>query len=882
VLRSRFRPLFALLLVWALLPVPLSAQTGTVEDVLVTGLNRMTREAFLHAFGVRPGEPYDKRQALAGYRRLWDLGLFEDLVLETEVGQKGGTVLVVKVVERAVLSSVEYEENKVLTRTSIEDRLKERKAPLDIGKPLNLKSVAAAEQVIRDMLGEKGYLAAEVSHRIDEITKTSRGVRFSIRPGGKTRIGSIDFVGNALYSDRRLRRELKLNEPRRWWWPWSNKSLYHPLKWDQDANKLRELYQNEGYLDVEIRPPVVEVEKETVKGGARPEAPATPAPATPAPASEPVPSSAESAAQEEAAAAGRPQGTRAERKAARQLEKARKKAEKQASKKAPRVKRVVALTVPVVEGRQYRLGEITTRGNTVLTNENILGPIPLKSGDILREGVLKSAVEAVARAYNDRGYLYATAVRQIQRRKSGEPIADVTIEVTEDQPYYVSRIQFSGNTSTKDGVLRREMVLTEGELFSKTKLDLSKYKINQLGYFEVKDEPIIQPVEGENRVNVVLAGEEKGRNEIQVGGGYSGVDGGFFTGYYSTRNFLGRGQILATSIQLGGRANRYSIQFVEPWFLNRPYEAGFSLFRRDVDYGGDLRSSGKGGGVVFGRRISRFSTARLSYNYETVTSTGFGIAAADGTRNEATNRISSITPQYLLNKLDDFYRPRRGWYFSADAQVAGGFLGGDTAFYKPVLNFTRYQKAWGRSLFAMHAEGGQIRSWGNGSSDNTANVFGVPRVQRFWLGGDTQGPRVFEIRSVTPLRFVQLNGAGQIIDVVSDPRGRPVTDFDRNGDLVLDRRDLVELGGDRYFLLQGEYVFPFRGPAEIAGFVDVGNALFEDQSWGFEDVRVSAGIEMRFYLPVFPVPLRLIFGVPIRDLPEDRHSSFTFSIGKSF
>ncbi|HEX5044173.1 MAG TPA: outer membrane protein assembly factor BamA [Candidatus Polarisedimenticolaceae bacterium] len=868
----------ALLLVWALIPIrPLSAQTGTVEDVLVTGLNRMTREAFLHAFGVRPGEPYDKKAVLRGYRNLWDLGLFEDLVVETETGPKGGTVLVVKLVERPVLSSVDFEENKVLTRTAIEDRLKERKASLDLGKPLNLKNVAAAEQIIRDMLGEKGFLSAEVSHKIDEITKTSRGVRFSIRPGGKTRIDEIDFVGNTVFSDRHLRSELKLNSARHWYMPWSSKSLYHPLKWDQDANKIRELYQNEGYLDVEVRAPVVEVEKEKVKGkvpsaeegkeGAAP---------WPPPLAEPPESEAEAAAREEAAAAGQPTGTKEEQRAAKEAEKARKKAEKEERKNAPRVSRLVTLTVPIVEGKQYRLGEIKTQGNTVLNDAQILAVVPLHGGDILREGVLKGATEAISRAYNDRGYLYATAVRQIHRRPEGEPVADVTIEINEDKPYYVGRINFAGNTSTQDKVLRREMVLNEGELFSKSKLDLSKYKINQLGYFEVKDEPVIQPVEGENRVNIVMSGEEKGRNEIQVGGGYSGTDGAFFTGTYSTRNFLGRGQILSTYIQLGGSANRYQLQFVEPWFLNRPLTAGFSLFRRDVDYGNNLRSSGRGGGIVLGKPVSRFGRVNLSYNYETVTSSN----TVGGL--EATNRISSVTPQYQVNKLDDFYRPRRGWLASAEGMVAGGFLGGDTAFLKPMFTYTGFRHAWGRSLFAFHGQMGMIRTWGEGSLDSSANVYDVPRVQRFWLGGDTFGPRVFETRSITPKRYVKLNDFGIFEEAVADPTGRLVSDFDRNGDGILNERDLVELGGDRFLLLQGEYVLPFKGPAEIAAFVDVGNALFEDQSWGFDGTRVSAGVEMRFYLPVFPVPLRLIFGWPLRQYPGDRTGNFTFSIGKSF
>ena len=165
----------------------------------------------------------------------------------------------IKVKERPVLTSVSYEEAAGLTRTEIEDRMRERGNRLELGKPLDIGAVVFAEGVIRDLLGEKGFLDAEVEADVERVTETTRAVSFAITPGGKTRIRRIRFTGNELYSDRKLKSQLELTQERKWFWPWSAKNLYHPGKWDQDVTKIRELYQNQGYLDVEVRPPVVEV-----------------------------------------------------------------------------------------------------------------------------------------------------------------------------------------------------------------------------------------------------------------------------------------------------------------------------------------------------------------------------------------------------------------------------------------------------------------------------------------------------------------------------------------------------------------------------------------------------------------------------------------------
>jgi outer membrane protein insertion porin family len=806
---------------------------------------------------------------------LWKLGLFQDITLEGEVGAGGGMVLVLKVKERPVLTSVSYEESKGLTRTEIEDRLKERKVRMLLGKPLDPGAVSFAESAIRDLLAEKGFLDSEVEAQVRRVTESTRAVHFLITSGGKTRIRGIDFTGNEVFKSRKLKSQLQLTEERKWYWPWSSKNLYHPGKWDQDVANVRALYQNHGYLDVEVRPPVVDVleakeakqKKKTDSAGDEPVVETPPEATAETPPVE-VTEDLEQLPKEQ-------------RKEVKQQQKAAKKARKQ-EQKEKQVKRWVYLTVPVVEGLQYTTGEITFSGNEVFPDEILRAMVPLKQGGIVHNDVLEFGVEQITRLYENRGHLYATVVRRIQRRE-GETVADVEISIAEDEPYFVARIEFGGNTKTHDRVLRREILLAEGDLFNRSLLDISRAKVNQLGYYQLPTDPIVEPIEGENRVNVRFIGEERGRNEIQVGGGFSELDGLFFNGVYSTRNFLGRGQTLSASLQVGGRSNRYQISFQEPWFLSRPITAGFSLFNRESDFGDSLRSTSRGFGVILGKRLRRFARVNLSYNWQSVSSRT-ELTSIDGSIDDApssittTNKVSSLTPIFNFNTINNPQRPTRGRSLSVSIQIAGGFLGGDTSFLKPVANFITYRRVRGRHFLGFRAQAGMVREWQSGSEVLSSNIEGVPRFERFWLGGDTLGPRVFETRTITPLRYVEVDGNGNIVDVLGDPRFIAVDDLVTSGGIPV----LVEVGGDRFFLFQTEYVVPFGQQAEVAFFVDVGDALFEDQSFGFDTARVSTGVEVRFYLPVFPVPLRLIYGVPIRELEHDRSNNFAFSIGRSF
>jgi len=309
-------------------------------------------------------------------------------------------------------------------------------------------------------------------------------VSFSINPGGKTRIQSINFTGNKVFTGRKLKDQLKLTQAYRWWWPWTSKNLYHPAKWEMDVGSVRDLYENNGYLDVDVRPPIVEVREIVKKSKAEAPAEVPPVPAAEPPAKPPVDETLTSEERRKRLEEDR-----------RREEKARKKAEKERKKAEPKIRRWVDLTIQVNEGSQYRVGDVTVTGNTVFTDEQIRALVPVRKGDVVNIGLVKTAVDGITRLYANKGYYLATAVQQRERHPE-TMAADLAIEINEDRPYYVARIEFTGNTFTHDKVLRREMPLKEGDLFNRGLLDLGIQKANQLGYYEAKEQPIVEPIEG--------------------------------------------------------------------------------------------------------------------------------------------------------------------------------------------------------------------------------------------------------------------------------------------------------------------------------------------------------------------------------------------------
>lgn len=812
---------------------------ATIAAIEVRGNTRMSADAVRFDLELKKGDSWDEVRVQREFRRFWERGYFSDLRFFRRC-EPQGAVLVIEIKERPTILSVTYEKNKVLGQQQIEDHYKERDFTLSIGTPLDRKKLWRAESLIEELLGAKGYLDPQVKAEIETVSPTARKVTFRIRPGGKTRIRAIDFTGNTAFSDRNLRDQLKLTQARRWWWPFGTKSLYHPLKFGQDVANILEYYRNRGYLDVDVKPPVTDFVTRRDEG--------------------------------------------AERKALKRIERDREKAEKARQEALAKgeipdepalpstqsvgiiEKKSVALTVPINEGQVYKLGEVKFEGNTVFPGNDLRASLPLKEGALLSDGAIDFGLQRIRALYGTKGYVYAAVSRRFER-KEGQPVADVVVEIDEDQAYSVRRIDFVGNNLTQDEVLRREMNVTEGELIDKNALTRSMDKLRQLGYWQPTGEADLQPVTGTSQVDVKVHGEEQSRNEIQVGGGYSELDGGFFLASYSTRNFLGRGDSLNLFAQVGGRASRASIQFVEPWFLGKPYLFSFSIFRRDVDFGrttdasgqlGRLRQRATGGSVSFGKRIGDYTSAQVEYQYQSIEADTFDISRTFDT---TTTRLGTVSPSiWYRNIWPDPYRPTRGYDLRLTLPVTAEPFGADVNYVRPRAEVTVYKPLSKRLFVAAHVEGSWIRKFGT-LFRQPGFIDGVPRFDRFYLGGDLLGPRVFETRTISPVQFLQQ------VDTNGNPVGAP---------------GLAFVGGTKMLLTQFELGFPVGKTATIAGFADAGGVYAAGEDIGWDAARVSAGFEFRVFLPVFQAPIRLIYGWPIKQKDGDRTSSFQFSIGLPF
>ncbi|HZI93435.1 MAG TPA: outer membrane protein assembly factor BamA [Patescibacteria group bacterium] len=766
-----------------------------IVRVIITGNQRISSEAVLHLMTVKEGDPYDEAVLKEEFKRIWARGLFSDLSIESRDAE-GGKAIIVHVAEKPVVNSLKYDQSKVVAETQIEDALKSHNAQIAIGEPVDYNVLKKAEEAIKTLLNQKGYLDAEVHAETKNAVSGNGNVEvfFKIQEGAKTRIRSIKFVGNKVFPSRRLKKTLKNTREHGLFSRFKQKDIYHPLKYDTDLREVEKLYNDNGYIDVNMPPADVKL------------------------------------------------------------------VEEKTSSKPGKSRKWVAIEQKITEGQQYKVGEVKVQGNTVFTSEELIRLMPLKKGQVLNESTVKTGLSFIDAKYGQKGYFYVSTNRLLDRHP--DATADITVKINEDKQYYLDRIEFAGNNTTRDFVLRREIPVKEGDLFDLTLFRLGLRRISQLGYFQLSGEPSITPVEGTNKLKVSVAGTEPRRSELQLGGGYSGLDGGFFATSYSTRNFLGRGDLVTINAQVGAISSRYQISFTEPYFLDRPITAGFSIYRRDTDYVG-FTTSGNGGSVTFGRRLGNFQNASLSLLHETTYySPTSGLAS--------TTTTTSLRPYYSYDTRNNFFRPSRGFQFFFSGEYAGGVLGGQNSFIKPQSEFQYYIPMFKNTFLAVHGEVGYAKPLGGDL---------LPTFERYFLGGE-RSLRNYSTRSVGPEGFLcnfgDNRGAVQNLDDCPPP---PFGQRHNRARLGVPSR---VIGGTKKALLNLEYVVPLSQPVDFVVYVDAGNAYAEWEPFRVADFRGDAGVEIRFFLPVFGAPLRLIYGQTFNTTGHEDTKSFLFSIGTTF
>jgi len=491
------------------------------------------------------------------------------------------------------------------------------------------------------------------------------------------------------------------------------------------------------------------------------------------------------------------------------------------------------LRIRIVEGPEFRFGKIGVTGNQVLPEAEIRRQVRIREGEVFSRAKLRRDVSAISELYSVIGRAFAEVAPQTITEAETRTVG-VTFEIREGPEVYVERINISGNTKSSEKVLRRELRLAEGDLFSIQKLIRSRQRLFNLGFF---DEVAVTTAPGSSPERIVINIEVKERPTglVSVGAGFSSLDKLIGTVDVSQQNLFGRGQELFLRLRVGSRSQLANLGFTEPYLFDMPLSAGFDIFNSTRLFN-DFSRKAVGGDLRFSYPFTEFIRGFGTYKFERVKV--FDIAAGASTallEAEGTSTTSSVIFAGVRDSRDNVFEPTRGSRNSLSLETAG--LGGDNRFYKLIG-----ESAWFFPLpifdwvIGVRGEAGMVEGFGGKE---------VPIFERFFLGGPTTLRRL---------------------------RTRSLSPRDATG---------ARIGGDKELLFNAELLIPLVIPRfRAALFFDAGNAYGFGKDFDPTDLRTSAGIGFRWFSPLGPI--RIDYGINLDREPGEKSAQFHFAIGSTF
>jgi outer membrane protein insertion porin family len=866
-------------------PVLQTPDPDRIESVRIDNNRRIPSDTIKYNLQTKAGDKFNLDIIRRDIKTLYALQFFDDIKVSEEEG-KTGKIVVFWVKEKQLVRSITYKGNKSITNSEILEKLREKKVGLSQESPYDPTRIKKAEAVIKLMLAEKGRQDATVEATTELIPPNAIGVTFNIDEGPKIKIEKIDIQGNTVYSDGKVKRSMKLIKEVSPITAFTSKDTYYDLKLADDITRIRMLYAENGYVRANVLDPKVETKtKKTYR--------TLPFIKPPFPFGIPIPFWRKT------------------------------------------VDRFY-ITIRIEENDQYRVGDVRVTGSKEFNEDLIKAVLGLQQGAVFNETLLRKGFENLKKLYGSRGYINFTPVPQ-QDFDEGKKLVNLVINVDEDRQFYVNRIAFSGNTTTRDKVIRREVMVEEGNVFNSALWDVSLQRLNQLGYFEeLKPEDAeVRPQPVEPKVDINLKVKERNRNSISFNGGVSGIGGSFLGLGYETNNFLGFGETFGVNLQGGTRQSQYQFNFTEPYLFDRPITTGFTVFSTNFRYDQareffGLNPNQLPSGLGFENRLN-FEQKRAGFSL--FTSYPFKIWNRVGLNygwdNSETSAINPATEEYfnavrtqenqsfISNTGGSFSRfharklipsysfngtrgsalnPSGGQSLSTTFEFTGGPLGGNVNYLRPTIDYRFFHPMnKGRNTLALRFLGSFVQGF-----SNTA----VPFYERFFLGGDFD-IRGFDFRAVSPIASVVRN-----IATIDPETGNTIMrPFD----------DIVYVGGDSQGVLNLEYRIPLVGNiVTMAPFFDAGNAWvwkknqlqrqFVDSAGNIQTegvrflpgtnsgIRTSTGVEFQVMMPVINAPFRLIFafnpnridrtylgtatGLPFHISEKGR--DFKFTVGRTF
>ena len=774
-------------------------QANTIYQIRVIGERRIPKETILARMFTHVGDTYDPISIERDFNSLWNTGYFEDLRLEREDSEKG-IILDVFVRERPTIREINYKGNSSVSTSDILDRFKKEKVGLSVEGQYDPTKIKRAETVLKELLAEHGHQFATVKTDIKTIPPASVQINFAIKEGPVVKVGQIKFTGNQHLSSLQLRRSMRNLKPVGIPYSIIFENLFartfDASKLDEDTERVRFAYRDKGYANAAIETPRTQIRDE---GGLN-----------------------------------------------------------WFTFRPNRGKRIDIL-MPVEEGARYRLGTITFTGNTHITNVKALrATFNLKDGDWFNATLVGKGLENLKKAYGQLGYINFGAIPKPIYDEQKKTVS-LQVDIDEGKQFYVSRIEFQGNTITRDRVIRRELLLDEGQVYNSQLWEYSLLRLNQLEYFEPlkvdQDSEAHQNADA-GTVDLLLKVKEKGKNSIGLNGGVSGLSGAFLGVNYQTNNFLGLGETLSVQGNIGNVSRQFLFGFSQPYFRNRPLNLGFQIYNNKSDFNAakayqttsglaanlsaaqqsltqnyNQASDGVNFSLSYPLRRHAFQRVGFTYSLSRSTITAFSAASQSFFQTisfrsgiQGSNPLSGIVTSqvsltYSYNTVNNPVRPRSGREFTAAMQAAG--LWGSVRYFSPFVAYKTYRSMHyltpsqsGHNVLALRAQLGYIQGYGGDVA---------PPQNRFYAGGDAE-LRGFDVRSATPYGYVPTR---QTV-LLTNPDGSCVPRDPNNPQLgqciqvPIPVYGIASIGGDTSFLSNAEYRIPIIGSAMIGFFDDFG------------------------------------------------------------
>src|SRR5215470_7222161 len=505
------------------------AQTNqTIEDIRVDGNRRIPRETILARVYTRAGDVYDEAALQRDLRSVWSTGYFDDVRIEREQGDKGWIVHIY-VREKPTIRTIEYKGLNAVSQSDVLERYKKVKVPLTVDSPYDATKVIKAKVALQELLAEHGRQFATITVQVQQIPPASVAVTFNVKEGPKIKVGKITFQGNKHVQSRKLKAAMKnlhpIGIPNSIFLESLFSKTFDASKLEEDAERVRDALQHYGYFKATVEDPKTTLR--TINDGFH------------------IP----------------------------------------VIQKRPA--KVMDINVLLSEGNKYRLNRITFSHNKAIVNtEKLRALFPIKDGETFDTHLMQKGLENLRKAYGTLGFINFTAVPNFDFDEP-KKLVTLNIDAEEGKSFSVRRIEFQGNTTTRDRVIRRQLLVQEGQVFNSQLWDLSVLRLNQLNYFEAlkPEEDTERKLDEQNgTVDLTVKVREKGKNSIGLTGGVSGLEGSFIGLNYETNNFLGLGETLQVQANVGSLSRVLLFGFTEPYMFDRPLNLGFTVYSRRFDF----------------------------------------------------------------------------------------------------------------------------------------------------------------------------------------------------------------------------------------------------------------------------------------------------------